>query len=75
MGRQIEVEVTASIIIDTETDNLAKAEQRALEFVRGLFEVWEVPEEFSDIEVVDEHFKYDAYNRGGDGDFGEGDYS
>ena len=75
MGRQIEVEVTASIIIDTETDNLAKAEQRALEFVRGLFEAWEVPEEFSDIEVVDEHFSYDAYNRGGDGDFGEGDYS
>lgn len=71
MGRQIEVEVTASIIIDTETDNLAKAEQRALEFVRGLFEVWEVPEEFSDIEVVDEHFEYDAYNRGGDEDFWE----
>ena len=71
MGRQIEVEVTASIIIDTETDNLAKAEQRALEFVRGLFEIWEVPEEFSDIEVVDEHFKYDAYNRGGDDDYWE----
>lgn len=75
MGRQIEVEVTASIIIDTETDNLAKAEQRALEFVRGLFEVWEVPEEFSDIEVVDEHFEYMTANRGGDSDFGEGDYS
>lgn len=71
MGRQVEVEVTASIIIDTETDNLAKAEQRALEFVRGLFEIWEVPEEFSDIEVVDEHFEYMTANRGGDDDFGE----
>lgn len=68
MGRQIEVEVHATILIDTFTDDIDKASNRALQFVRGLFEVWEVPEEFSDIEVVDENFEYMTADRGGDGD-------
>ena len=63
-GRQIEVEVTASIIIDNRKPTMQpKQRQRALGFVRGCLRSWEAGRFPLDIEVVDEHLTT-TYNRG-----------
>jgi hypothetical protein len=67
MGRQIEVEVVCTITVDTIYQDEEKASERAKEFAAAIFESWEDPAGFSDIEVVFEpECTYSTYNRGVD---------
>ena len=76
MGRQVEVVVHASFTVDTCTNDIDEASKRAKHFVAEMLENATEPAGYDDIQIVWEpEFNYDAYNRGGDGDFGEEDYS
>lgn len=73
MSYQIEVEVTASLLLEISTEDEDAAIDAAKQFAVEVLQGWDFPAGYEDVELIDEHYEYEAYNRGCD-DSEEYDY-